>query len=91
MRGAGGEWILTMKEDWTMIFFPNQTVAHPQDVRDRVMEEVGRQAGAVAWPEAAERPSLDVVDLSSRDSFPASDPPPWTLGYPDRFGAECDL
>jgi hypothetical protein len=65
----------------TMILPPNQTIARPDDVRERVKKELCKQAGQGEPCDAVDQRSWDVVDQASWESFPASDAPPWTLGY----------
>jgi hypothetical protein len=64
-----------------VIFFPNPTVAHPHDVRERVKKELRGQVNRAVRREVIDQQSWDAVDQASWESFPASDPPPWTLGY----------
>ena len=64
-----------------MIFFPNRTVVHRDDVVEGVKEEFRKQAAGPGPRTAVDQASWDVVDQASWESFPASDPPPWTLGY----------
>jgi hypothetical protein len=70
-----------------MVLFPNQTITRPGDVREPVKKEYrGPARGAVA-PDVVDQQSWDVVDQASWESFPASDAPPWTLGYTGPPGA----
>jgi hypothetical protein len=70
-----------MKEVRTMIFVPNQTFAYPDDVRERAKQEFRKPAAGSGPRDVVDRAPWDAVDQASWESFPASDPPPWTLGY----------
>ena len=61
-----------------MVFFPNRTIAHRDDVVERVKEEFRKPAG-VAGPRG-------LVDHASQDSDPVSDPPVCALTSIERPG-----
>ena len=50
-------------------------------------DETNATGRNVAGP-AVNAPSEDMIDLNLMGSFPASDPPSWTLGIPRRDATE---
>ena len=72
-----------------MILFPNRTVVHRDDVADSVKKEFRKEVVGAVPNDVVEETSWDVVDQASWESFPASDAPPWTLGY-SRLAVSAD-
>jgi regulator of nucleoside diphosphate kinase len=77
-----------------MMIFPNRGVTHRDDVVESVKKEFRKEVNEARVSDVVDQMSWDVVDRASWDSFPASDAPPWTLGYIESFapadvGYEC--
>ena len=56
-----------------MVFFPDQAVAHPDDVVEGVKEALRKEVARAGPRAVADPASWDEVDPASWDSFPASD------------------
>jgi hypothetical protein len=71
---TGGEEEALMREHMEIPAARDQSLQRPQQLDVKPLLHVGGDTNA----------SSDVVDDASNQSFPASDPPPWTLGVEPR-------
>jgi hypothetical protein len=70
-----------LQGDRNMIAFPSPSVIPRRDVAQHVEEEVMDELIRTDAGDMVDHASWDIVDEASWQSFPASDPPPWTLGH----------
>jgi hypothetical protein len=64
-----------------MLGHPESPAAHPSDLLRRVTSRLAAFLREHAPGRAAERVRIEEdIDEAGRESFPASDPPAWTLG-----------